>query len=130
MQSIFKQGYQIDFTEEDTFRDILGFDEVSIAESYTESFKICDLVISTNIYIHLDIVKGSIYRGKPSDIIYSFANDTPFGHLINLKLQFKKEHLLLKKYFSNMNIYFTDQNINPIDFMNSVVTLTFEIKQV
>ena len=67
--------------------------------SYTESPKICDLVISTNIYIHLEIVKGSIYQGKPSDIIYSCANDTPFGHLINLKLQFKREHLLLKNIF-------------------------------
>ena len=34
------------------------------------------------------------------------------------------------KYFSNMNIYFTDQNNKEIDLMNSVVTLTFEIKQV
>ena len=28
-----------------------------------------------------------------------------------------------------MNIYFTDQNNKPIDFMGSVITLTFEIKQ-
>ena len=40
-----QQRYQIEFTEENTFRDILGFDEVSIAQSYTESPKICDLVI-------------------------------------------------------------------------------------
>ena len=29
-----------------------------------------------------------------------------------------------------MNIYFTDQNNKAIDFIGSVVTLTFEIKQV
>ena len=29
-----------------------------------------------------------------------------------------------------MNIYFTDQNNKAIDCMSSVVTLTFEIKQV
>ena len=29
-----------------------------------------------------------------------------------------------------MTVYFTDQNNNAIDFMQSVVTFTFEIKQV
>ena len=29
-----------------------------------------------------------------------------------------------------MTVYFTDQNKNLIDFMGSVVILTFEIKQV
>ena len=29
-----------------------------------------------------------------------------------------------------MTIYFTDQNNMPIDFINFVLTLTFEIKQV
>ena len=29
-----------------------------------------------------------------------------------------------------MNVYFTDQNNKAIDIMGSVVTLTFEIKQV
>ena len=56
-----KQGYKIDFTRNDTFRDILGFDAVIVDQQFTESPKICDLVISTNIYIHLDIVKGSIF---------------------------------------------------------------------
>ena len=36
----------------------------------------------------------------------------------------------MKKYFSDMTVYFTDQNNTPIDFMQSIVTLTFEIRQV
>ena len=66
-----KQGYKIDFTRNDTFRDILGFDAMIVDQAITEPFKICDLVISTNIYIHLNIIKGSIFQGKISDIIYS-----------------------------------------------------------
>ena len=52
------------------------------------------------------------------------------GHLINLNIRQKKEHLLVKKYFSDLTVYFTDQNNCPIDYMQSIVTLTFEIKQV
>ena len=125
-----KQGYKIDFTHNDTFRDILGFDAVIVDQAFTESPKICDVVISTNIYIHFNIIKGSIFQGKSSDIIYSFPNNIAFGHLINLNIRQKREHLLMKKYFSDFTVYFTDQNNMPIDFMQSIVTLTFEIRQV
>ena len=36
----------------------------------------------------------------------------------------------MKKYFSDLTVYFTDQNNMPIDFMGFPVTLTFKIKQV
>ena len=127
---LLKQGYKIDFTRNDTFRDILGFDAVIVDLQFTESPKICDLVILTYIYIHLDVVKGSIFQGKSTDIIYSFPNNIAFGHLINLNIRLKKEHLLVKKYFSDLTVYFADQNNMPIDIMQSVVTLTFEIRQV
>ena len=126
-KTFIKQGYKINFTLNNTFRDILGFDAVVVDQAFTESPKICDLVISTNIYIQLNIIKNSIFKGKSSDIIYSFPNNIAFGHLINLNIRQKREHLLVKKYFSDLTVYFTDQFI---DFMNSVVTLTFKIKQV
>ena len=126
----FKQGYKIDFTHNDTFRDILGFDAVIVNQAFTESPKICDVVILTNIYIHLDVICGSIFQGKSKDIIYSFPNNIAFGHLINLYIRQQREHLLVNKYFSDMTVYFTDQNNIPIDFMQSQVTLTFEIRQV
>ena len=125
-----KQVYKVDFKHNDTFRDIIRFDAVIVDQALTESPKICDLVISTNIYIHLIIIKGYIFQGKSSDIIYWFPNNIAFGHLINLNIRQKREHLLMKKYFSDFTVYFTDQNNMPIDFMQSVVTLTFELRQV
>ena len=94
-----KQGYKSYFTLNDTFRDILGFDPVIVDQPFTEPPIICDLVISTNIYIYLNIIKGSIFQGKSSDIIYSFPHNIAFGHLINLNIRQKQEHLLVKKYF-------------------------------
>ena len=37
-----KQGYKIDFTHNDIFRDILGFGSVIVDQAFTESPKICD----------------------------------------------------------------------------------------
>ena len=78
----------------------------------------------------MDIARGSIFQGKSTGRVYSFSNNIAFGHLINLNIRQKREHLLVKKYFSDLTVYFTDQNNCPIDFMQSVVTLTFEISQV
>ena len=78
----------------------------------------------------MDIIRRSLFQGKSTDIMYSFPNNIAYGHLINLNIRHKRKHLLVKKYFSNLTVYFTDQNNNAIDFMQSVVTLTFEIKQV
>ena len=101
-----------------------------VNQAITESPKICDLVISTNIYIHLHTIKGNIFPNKRSDIIYSFPNYIAFGHFINLNMRKKRKHLLVKKYFSDLTVYITDQNDMPIDFMNAIETLTFEIRQV
>ena len=78
----------------------------------------------------MDVIRGSIFQGKSTDIIYSFPNNIAFGHLINLNIRQKRENLLVNKYFSDMTVYFTDQNNTPIDFMQSIITLTFEIRQV
>ena len=82
-----KQGYKIDLTHNYTFRDILKFDAVIVDQASTESPKICNLVILTNIYIHMDVAQGSIFQGNPSDVIYSFPNNIAFGHLINLNIR-------------------------------------------
>ena len=125
-----KQGYKIDFTRNDTFKDILNFEVVIVDQPLTKSPKICNLVISTNIYIHLDIAKNSIFQLKLTNIIYSFPNNIALRHLINLNIRQNKEHQLGKKYFSDLTVDFTDQNNCLIDFIQSVVTLTFEIRQV
>ena len=68
-----------------------------VDQAITESPKICDLVISTNIYIHLNIIKGSIFQGKSSDIIYSFPNNIACGHLINLNIREKTTRTSISK---------------------------------
>ena len=62
--------------------------------------------------------------------MYSFPINIVFGHLINLNIRQKREYIIVKKYFSDLTVYFTDQNNNFIDFMQSVVKIKFEIRQV
>ena len=62
--------------------------------------------------------------------MFSFLNNIAFGQLINLNIRQKKEQILVEKYFSDLTVYFTDKNNHFIDFMNLIVTLTFEIRQV
>ena len=78
----------------------------------------------------MDIAKKSIFQENQNNILYSFPNNIVFGHLIYFSLRLRREHLLVKIYFSDLTVYFTDQNNNFIDFPESVITLTFDICQV
>ena len=78
----------------------------------------------------MDVAKGCIFQGKSTDIVYLFPNNFAFGHVINLNIRQNREHLLVKNYFSNLIVYFTDQNNCYIDFMQYFVTFTFDIRQV
>ena len=66
------QGYKIYFTRNYIFRDILGFDAVVMDQPLIESSKICDVLISINIYINLEFAKCHIFQGKSTVILYSF----------------------------------------------------------
>ena len=45
MLNLIKTKIKIDFTRNDTFRVIIGFDALVVDQPFTESPKICDLVI-------------------------------------------------------------------------------------
>ena len=124
-----KPNFKVDFTKNDTFRDLLGFESIVI-DTTTRSSHICSLITSAKIYIHLNIAKGNIFEGCRSNIIFSFANSVGFGQSIDIRPKFKLEHELETKYFNELSVWFTDENKKPIDFMSSQVTLCLMIQQV
>ena len=67
-------GYQIDYTQNKTIRDLLGFDSVKLYEEYNLSDKPVHIISFNNIFIECDIAKGMIFKGKRSSgIIFNFT---------------------------------------------------------
>jgi hypothetical protein len=122
-------GYKIDFTKENTWRDMLGFDSVILDKPLNISPKMADILPLMQIFVHLDIIKGSNYNGKSTDILYSFPNNFAYGEAINEKPINLRPKSLLSTEFSSIQLRFTDENNKPVTFQNTPISVTLEIRQ-
>ena len=130
-----KNDHHVFFNKENDIRKLLGYtDDIIINYSSTQlshiSPKMCDVVNTIKIFIHLDIIKGSWFKGSPSNVLYSFSNSIEFGAPLSIKPRNKYELPLFNKSFDYIKITFKNEKEEPINFIKSPVALTIEIKQV
>ena len=67
-----ENGYKIYFNQENTIRDILGFESFGLDKNLNISTKMGNVVQTNIIYVDLDVIEGSILKGNKSSILYSF----------------------------------------------------------
>jgi hypothetical protein len=127
-----KAGYKVYFKDRaNTFADLLGFDNVDLAEPANTSARMVDLVKDLLIFVSVDCVEGSTYNGKQTQILFSFLNNIKWGHPINIIAKYPEEHVLRKtNKISRMTFSFTNQDGAPATFMGTKVSLKMLIKQV
>ena len=125
-----KTGYKVDFTKTDTWRNVLGFESKILNKPLNISDRMVNVLETQKVFIYLDIIRGSWFNNLPTNILYSFANESEYGYPINLKTKNKEPHILLNKSFNSVLFTFKDENNNPIDFQGSSVSLTLEVAQV
>ena len=75
-----RDGWQIDFTQDNTIRDVLGFKSKIVSEEYNLSDNPVDIISFDNIFIECDIAKGMIFKGKRTGIIHNFTMDVNPGY--------------------------------------------------
>ena len=63
----------ISFIFDDSIRDLLGFNAITLSEEYNLSPNPVDIISFNNIFIETDIAKGMIFKGKQSGIIMNFT---------------------------------------------------------
>ena len=127
-----KEGYSIDFTKENTIRNMLGFEPLLIANkglSHNISKDMINVVLTNKIFIKCNVIEGAIYQGLHSDVLYSFGNSYTYGYPISIINPVKRYAKLIVKIFSEMRISFRDENNLPINFLESPIGLTIEIKE-
>ena len=69
------QGPIIGFVVDDTIGNLLGFKDTILWEEYNLSPNPVDILSFDNIFIHTDIARGMIFKGKISGIIHNFIMD-------------------------------------------------------
>ena len=123
-------GCEIYFNRENTIRTKIGFDSKELKTGTTRSNRPVNIISTSYIYIDLDVIKGSIFNGIPTNILYSFPNEHRYGDPISIIPKHKEKKDLYIKSFSSMKFKFYDENSTPINFQSSPVQFTLEIIQI
>ena len=131
----------IQFASTNLFNVYLGFNTgIYPPTATTAGYTTNDSQLSNNLppigsYVNSIIVHCSLVNNRvssPSDILDAFQiTYTTFGANINFTPAIEKYVKLSRGTYSNMIIYFTDQNNNPITLLdpNILITLLFKKKK-
>ena len=122
-------GRKVYFSKPNCWNKELGFEKIDLSNKINISPKTADITSVQKIYIDCNIIKGAYYKGKVSNILYSFPNRHKYGSLITYAPNPKERMLLINKNFNKIIFKFYDEDNNSVDFQSEAVTIILEIKQ-
>lgn len=122
-------GYQVDFTIENTIAPILGFSKKLIRASTTSDFLV-KITEVESIIIHCSLVTSAYINGRSGDVIYSFNPDKPPGYLLSIQPN-EKTFLPVSRrdMLSRIDIRITDQENREIDLNDERSTITLHFRE-
>ena len=125
-----KSGYTVRFPKDNSIKSILGFTERLYSSGFHISENVINILSVNSIFVHVNVVNGSIVNGKQEPVIYTFFPKVSPGYKI---IQNPKNPIYLPVALDNIrdfHVSLTDQNNNLLDLRGEVVTIRFHIRQV
>ncbi len=123
------EGWKVYFSKPNCWNKELGYENKDLSEKINISKNMADITTIQKIYLDCSIIRGAYYKGKISNILYSFPNSHKYGSLITYAPYPKERMVLINKNFNKIIFKFYDEDNKPIDFQGEPVTLRIEIKQ-
>ena len=121
-------GWKVYFKDNTWYKE-LGYEKITLSDKVNISKNIADITTIQKIYLDCNIIRGAYYKGKLSNILYSFPNNHKFGSLITYAPNPKERMLLINKNFNKIIFKFYDEDGKAIDFQGEPITIRLEIKQ-
>ena len=117
-------NFSIDFTYDNTVRDLLGFNAVILEDEYNLSHKPVDIISFNNIFIECDIAKGMIFKGRRSGIIFNFtmAVDPGFNYIHRFDSGIQWYMLENKDFISSISFKLRKENGEVVPFNGQSIT--------
>ena len=125
-----KDEWKIDFTQDNTIRDVLGFKSKIVSEEYNLSDNPVDIISFDNIFIECDIAKAMIFKSKRTGIIHNFTMDVNPGYRYTEKFRGGVQWYMMenKDFVSNIGFKLKNENGNLVSFNGQSVTFRLSIK--
>ena len=126
------QGPIYGFVNDDTFGDLLGFNETILWEDYNLSPHPVDIPSFDNIFIQTDIAQAMIFRSKMSCIIHNFTMDIDPGYKHIEKFRGGVQWYVIdtKDFISSINFILKNENVNSVSFNRQSITSRLSIREV
>ena len=126
------QGPVITFVQDDSIRDLLGFNRTTIFGEYNLSPNPVDILSFDNIFLESNIARGMIFKGKRSGIIHNFTMDVDPGYKYIEKFRGGVQWYMMesKDNFSSVCFKLKKENENLVTFNGQSVTFRLSVKEV
>ena len=123
-----KVNVQVDFNVDSSLRSVLGFDAKIYKNGRHESEHIVNILRVNSIMVHCNVVKSSRKNGREAPLIDTFFPNVSPGE----KIVHRPKNLiylpLTLDIISQMTVWLTDQNDEPLNLREEELTVTFHIK--
>lgn len=125
-------GYKVDFTIEDSFREILGFDSRIVQNNgHNDSERVVNITDVETLQINCDLITDSYVNGTTSSVIYAFSPSVPPGYLINLHPSHQLSLSTSKRGLINsIKFSITNQEGKLVDMNNERVTYFLHLSEI
>ena len=124
--------FLIDFTYDNTNRDLLGFNVVVLEAEYSLSNNPVDILSFDNIFFECDIAQGMIFKGRRSTVIHNFTMDVDFGYKYIEKFRGGVQWYMMetKDIISSICFKSKNENENLVSLNGPSITFRLSIKEI
>ena len=125
-------GRKIDFTPNDSTRDLLGFKPKVLTEEYNLSEYPVDILSFDNIFLECNIAQGMIFRGKRSGVIHNWTMTVDPGYKYVERFYGGVQWYIMesKDIISSICFKLKNENGNLASFNGQSVTFRVSIKEI
>lgn len=125
-------GYKVDFTIQNTFREILGFDSKIVQnDGHNDSERVVDITDVETLQINCNLVTDSYINGSTSSVLYAFSTTVPPGYLISLHPSHQLALTISKRGLINsIRFYITNQEGKLVNMNGERVTYFLHLSEI
>ena len=122
-------SYTVDFTINNSLRELLGFSSVILTNGVNNSQNIINILTINSILVNCSIVGSSYINGNLNPIIYSFFPNVGPGYKIIERPQRIVYLPITTRNIMQIRLWLTDQNGKTLDLRGETITTRLEIKK-
>ena len=125
------QGPIISFMFDDSIRDLLGFNAITLYEEYNLSPNPSDIISFNNIFIETDIAKEMVFKGKRTGIIMNFTMQVSPGYKFMNRFEGGVQWYMMETKDVISSICFKSKNENNelVSFNGQSISFRLSIKE-